>query len=351
MGSLPQFPATTPVNFDNSEDRGHDPCLQIQVDLSAMLDGELDAPSVRRVMVHSDVCPSCRGFMDGIRSQARLHREVQEMSLATDPASPAGRLRQMLTDNRRQLGKILYELGRGFVLMGLSPDFSREVAKEPVPVPDMAMRGRSFVDEVSRWARGEGQSDGEWVAAKDLFDHGLHKPAENLAKGQRLLSECLAILPDHHEARIYLGLVHHVRGQRSLARRQFAHVIAGTDDPEMRGFALLNLGNVHIVEGDCEGAIQLLLQLVDSGVVSRQPRFGMAYFNLALAFGLLGRFQDSHYWFGRLHDELPHKRKAVARELTRHSQFSHLLRSHPEAEGMLAKSYPVWFPVATKEAC
>ena len=25
-----------------------------------MLDGELDAPSVRRVMVHSDVCPSCR---------------------------------------------------------------------------------------------------------------------------------------------------------------------------------------------------------------------------------------------------------------------------------------------------
>ena len=59
-----------------SLERGNDPCLQIQVDLSAMFDGELDAPSVRRVMVHSDVCPSCRGFLDGIRSQVRLHREL-----------------------------------------------------------------------------------------------------------------------------------------------------------------------------------------------------------------------------------------------------------------------------------
>ena len=52
-----------------------DPCLQIQADLSAMLDGELAASSVRRVMVHSDCCPSCRGFLDGIRMQARTHRD------------------------------------------------------------------------------------------------------------------------------------------------------------------------------------------------------------------------------------------------------------------------------------
>lgn len=343
------------VRTVTSTDRGNDPCLQIQVDLSAMLDGELDAPSVRRVMVHSDVCPSCRGFLDSIRDQARLHRSIHEIQSREpahdlDPASPAARLRQQLTDNRRQLARILYELGRGFVLMGLSPDFSREVAREPVPVPDMAMRGRSFVDEMTRWARGAGQNESEWVTAKDLFEHGLRTPSENLAKGQRLLSECLGLAPEHHKARIYLGLVHHVRGQRSLARRQFSQVIAGSDDVEMRGFALLNLGNVHIDEGDCEGAIQLLQQLVASGVVARQPRFGMAYFNLALACGLLGRFEDSHYWFGRLHEELPHKRLSVARELTRRSQFVHQLRSHPEAEGKLAESFPFWFPLAAKEA-
>ena len=115
-----------------------DPCLQIQTDLSAMLDGELDPASVRRVMVHSDVCPSCRSFLAGIRTQVRLHKQAAQMQAAASGSDTAAlRLRDQLTVNRRKLSKILYELGRGFVLMGLSPDFSREVAREPVPVPDM----------------------------------------------------------------------------------------------------------------------------------------------------------------------------------------------------------------------
>lgn len=316
-----------------------------------MLDGELDAASVRRVMVHSDVCDACRGFLDGIRSQVRLHRAVHDAMHREDDGSDRSRkaamLRKQLTDNRARLGRILYEMGRGFALMGLSPDFSRVVAKEPVPVPDMATRGKSFLDEVTRWARDAGQSDGEWVAAHELFEDGARTSIENLGKGQRLLSECLALLPDMHEARIYLGLVHSVRGQRSLARRQFAAVLASTQDPSMRAFALLNLGNVHLQEGDPEGAIALLQQLVASGVASSDPRFGMAYFNLALASFLLRRFDESRAWFRRLHDELPHKRNAVARELTKRSQFVHLLRSHPEAERRLAADFPAWFPLTS----
>ena len=336
-------------------ERGQDPCLQIQVDLSAMFDGELDAASVRRVMVHSDVCASCREFLASIRNQARLHRTLHAGGVLGDRGvTGADRLRRQLTENRRKLARILYELGRGFVLMGLSPDFSREVSREPVPVPDMAMRGKHLLDEMSRLVNGS--ADGaaevrEWVAAKDLFEQGhLGTPAENLAKGQRLLAECLALEPEHHEARIYLGLVHNVRGQRSLARKQFAQVLAGTQDRGTRAFALLNLGNVHMEEGEFGGAIDLLQQLVDSGVVDAQPRFAMAYFNLALAFGLLGRFEDSHAWFRRLHDELPHKRPAIARELRRRSQFVHLLRSRPDAESALAQSFPSWFPVSTRSA-
>jgi tetratricopeptide (TPR) repeat protein len=150
-----------------------------------------------------------------------------------------------------------------------------------------------------------------------------------------------------HEARIYLGLVHSVRGQRSLARRQFAAVLDATSEPVMRGFALLNLGNVHLQEGDPESAIAALRQLVDSGIVGSQPRFGMAYFNLALASGLLRRFDDSRAWFQRLHDEMPHKRNLVARELTKRSQFVHLLRANPEAERRLAADFPAWFPLTS----
>jgi tetratricopeptide (TPR) repeat protein len=322
-------------------DRGHDPCLQIQVDLSAMVDGELDPAGVRRVMVHSDICPSCREFLEGVRSQVRLHRRLAAVAAADgdEAASPAAaRLREQLTVNRRKLARVLYELGRGFVLMGLSADFSREVANEPVPVPDMAMRGRRLLDEV---ARAGGTAD--WVVAQDLFDGQLRTAEENLAKGQRLLSECLALEDGSHEARIYLGLLHYVRGQRALARKQFQHVLTNCADPAVRAYALSNLANVHLDEGDCATAISLMHELLESDVLQGQARLSAAYFNLALAYGLKEQFAESLRWFLRLDQAFPHKRNSVARELSRRSRFLHLVRTHPEAAPLLA-AFPFWFP-------
>lgn len=322
-------------------ERGHDPCLQIQVDLSAMLDGELDGAGVRRVMVHSDVCAACRAFLEGIRANVRVHRSIAAMAPeAGNAGTPVGRLRDQFVANRRKLARVLYELGRGFVLMGLSPDFSREVAKEPVPVPDVAMRGRNLLDEVKRSTGGIGS---DWVAADELFDGRLRSAEENLGKGQRLLTECLGLEPAMHEARIYLGLVHHVRGQRLAARKQFQQVLEQSPDRLMRAYALSNLGNIHLDEGDCDGAVRLLLELVDSGVLPDHPKMSTAFFNLAIAYGLKGEFAECLRWFERLHAELPHKRGLVGRELVRRSQFLHLVRSHPGATGLahaLARLFP-----------
>lgn len=313
-----------------------------------MLDGELDGAGIRRVMVHSDVCGGCREFLDGIRTNVRLHRSMAAANAAnaasaeaaTDTA--AARLRDQLVANRRKLARVLYELGRGFVLMGLSPDFSREVAKEPVPLPDVAMRGRNLLDEVRRSTVGVGA---DWVAADELFDGRLRSPEENLGKGQRLLTECLALDVGMHEARIYLGLLHHVRGQRTAARRQFMQVLEQSSDRLMRGYALSNLGNIHLDEGDCEGAVRLLLELVASGVLPDHPKMGTAFFNLAIAYGLKGEFADSLHWFERLHAELPHKRNLLGRELARRSQFLHLVRTHPGA-ATLSRSLASMFPQA-----
>jgi tetratricopeptide (TPR) repeat protein len=332
-----------------STERGHDPCLQIQVDLSAMVDGELDPAGIRRVMIHSDLCGSCREFLDGIRSQVRMHKHAAAAMAAsgaadaepTEGQSVLVRLRDRLTANRKKLAKVLYELGRGFVLMGLSADFWREVAKEPVPVPDVAMKGRNLLDEVARSAGGAGD---EWIVAKELFDGHLRTQEENLARGQRLLSECTTLEPVFHEARIYLGLVHHVRGQRGLARKQFQHVLDHCNDRLIRGYAMSNLGNVHLDEGDWEGAVRILQQLVESGVMGEQPRMSTAFFNLAIAYGLKGQFQDSLHWFTRLHSELPHKRNLVGRELARRSHFLHLVRNHPEARP-LSQALSTLFPV------
>ncbi|HEB52577.1 MAG TPA: tetratricopeptide repeat protein [bacterium] len=324
--------------------RGQDPCLQIQVDLSAMLDGELDPAGVRRVTVHSDVCPTCRAFFDGIREQVGVHRRLAKASVGTCSGSggevaEAHPLRRQLTDNQRKLSRILYELGRNFTLMGLSPEFSREVAKEPMPVPDVAMQGRNLLDEVAR----SDDASAEWVTAKELFDGRLRSPEENLARGQRLLTECLALDPGREDARIYLGLLHYARGQRTLARKQFEQVLRESEDAVMRGFALSNLSNIHLDEGDCDGAVRLLLELVESGVVAKQPRLVAALFNLALAHGLNGSFQESLRWFAKLVETAPHRRRWVAQELSRRSHFMHLVQMHPEARE-LAQSMARWFP-------
>lgn len=330
---------------------GQDPCLQIQVDLSAMLDGELDPASVRRVTVHSDVCPSCRAFFDGIRHQVGLHKRLQQMAQPADgggPIAAGGKcgsapddLHRQLTVNQRKLSRILYELGRNFALMGLSPDFSREVAKEPMPVPDVAMRARNLLDEV---ARSPESGSPEWVAAHELFDGQLRTPEENLARGQRLLTECLALDPEGEDARIYLGLVHYARGQRLLARKQFEAVLDRTADSVMCGYALSNLSNILLDEGDTEGAIELLERLIASDATARQPRLIAALFNLALAYGLKLDFASSMLWFQQLHDQAPHRRRWAAHELSRRSHFLHLVHTHP-AGRKLAESLPMWFPI------
>jgi tetratricopeptide (TPR) repeat protein len=211
----------------------------------------------------------------------------------------------------------------------------------------MAMKGRNLLDEVARTSAGARADLGaEWVSAKDLFDGQLRSPEENLSKGQRLLSECLALDPECYEARIYLGLVHHVRGQRAIARKQFQMVLSASSDRRVRGFALLNLGNIHLDEGDLDGAVGLLLQLVESGVVREQPSLGTAYFNLGLAYGMTARFQECLAWFRRMEAELPHKRAWMAREVGRRSYFLHLIRSNPKAH-IVADAFPAWFASRT----
>lgn len=315
------------------------PCMPIQADLSAMVDGELDAAGVRRVLVHADRCAHCRAFLDGVRLQVRLHRAVAgaDVAPAAAPPSVVAGLRDALTTSRHKLARVLYELGRGHVLMGLSSDYSREVAKEPVPAPDMAQRGRSLLDEASR---GHGDR-GAWVAAKDLFDGVAGDAAANLAKGERLLRECLALDESHHEARIYLGLACHAAGGAQAARREFERVLARAEDRRIRGFALLNLGNLMLAEGDADAAVDVLLQVVDSGAIAEQPQLGAAYFNLGLAHGFAGRFAESATWFKRMAAEMPHKQAWMQRELRQRRDFVAMVASQPAAR-VIAEALPGW---------
>ena len=384
-----------------------DPCMQIQIDLSAMLDGELDQSSVRRVLVHADVCPPCSVFLQGIRSQARAHLDLHaifegrpladidldgdlnngnlhngnlnsgdlnsgdrhngDLNNRAEPGKPVGvpggqvlergkypatlatELRQKLRDSRLALTRLLYELGRGHVLLGTSPSFYRAVAREPVPIPDACMRGRNLLDEVRRLAPAlQNEVVGhEWVRAKLLFESSHRaSPAESLSKGIELLREVLLLRPRYHEARIYLGHAYHIRQERDLARHEFRMVLSDADDLIMRAFALENLGNVDLEEGLPARAIPHFLQLVDSGVIGREPRFFTTYFNLALAYGLLQQFSPCATWLGRLHAEFPHKRGPMRKELHSRAQFAAALAGRPDVAADLVRLFPDWFPLA-----
>jgi tetratricopeptide (TPR) repeat protein len=325
-----------------------EPCLPIQIDLSAMLDGELDPASVRRVMVHSDVCPACKAFLRGIRVQLRAHRDLSA-AFGAESGSAFGRhsggtLRRKLIENRDRLAHILYELGRGFVLMGVSPKFSRVVAQEPVPIPDLCVRGRNLIDEVDRLA--DGRPGAEWVRAKLLFDtQARRSPAENMAKGMRLLREALMLREDHHEARIYLGHALTVMRQMDGARAEFAAVLAASSDRVIRAFALENLGIAYMEESRYGEAIPYFLDLVDSGVARAEPRFFTSYFNLAVSHGMLRQFADCEAWLGRLHREFPHKRRLVGVELRSRRCFAGVLAEHSGIEAGYAARFPEWFPL------
>lgn len=310
-----------------------------------MLDGELDPAGVRRVTMHSDACPSCRQFFEGIRRQAGLHRRLAAPRREAPDAAGRHRRHQHdegwradLSRDQRKLARVLYELGRNFVLLGLSPEFSRFVAEEPMPLPVVAARGRALIDEIAC----SGRDATKWVPAKELFDGGLRTPDENLARGQRLLSECIALDATRDDARIYLGLVHYARGQRALARKQLQLVLSRGEDVVMCAYARLHLSNILIDEGDLRAAISALLHVVESGALDPEPQFAHILFNLALAYGLDGDFEQSARWFDRLHERAPERRAWAARELSRRSHFQHLVHTHPRARE-LAQKLASWF--------
>lgn len=347
-----------------SRNLGQNPCLMIQADLSAMLDGELDQKSVHRVLVHSDGCPSCRDFLTGIRAQVRSHRQLHEVLGAADEdfveidrgLKPhdgrirvrASELRQELTRNRRQLARILYELGRGFVLMGISPEYSRVVLREPVPIPDTCRRGRNLLDEIERAAELADLSR-DLVRAKEAFgDDLLVSPESNLRKGIALLHDCLLLDPGFAEASIYLGHAHFVTGEHSAAIAVFESVLDTSTDPVPAALARMHLGNVYLEQSRPDLAEDVFKALVDSGAVGLRPQFGLIYLNLALAVGYQGRFDDCFAWLQRLHRELPHKQRMVAEELRANESFLRSLEQTPGVYSRFSTDFPFWFPA--KEA-
>jgi tetratricopeptide (TPR) repeat protein len=381
------------------------PCNAVQVDISAMLDGELDEARVRRVLVHIEICPQCRSFMQRLRGQIELHREAwrldaapgkQEAGQQEDPldvsalSGVGGRalpspleedpfagdlfedldeelfwgeeqeaeLARLIEDGRERLAEVLYQLGRAYVLLTVNPAFFRILSKEPVPIPEFRLRGRAILDGVSGGQDAPLDEDGQPMAgfaeARELLDGRLDSEQDNLEKGRKLLEEALLLDPGRIPARIMLGHYYWQKLELDYAARLFRDVwrrthALGEQEPRdpstgvpLRCYALEHLGNIYIAEDLQYMALRIFRMLVDSGVMQIHANFSSCLLNLSYTCLQIGADEQGLQALLRLYRDFPSKRSEMGQIIGLRPDFLTLLDQESFAE-RLARACPEWF--------
>jgi tetratricopeptide (TPR) repeat protein len=293
-----------------------DICSSFQVDLSCLVDGELDESAATRAMAHLETCGSCSEFFEGTRLQLELHRDI------ANPVQLAERYAVLLGDRTgepdgpelvHRLATILYQIGKAYVLAEIRPERTR-VFEEAVEVEETRARGRGFVDGVL-----EGDRDGtsgvdqvDWTSARGLLNGKLSKVEGALEKGLRLLNEALAIDEAHEEARLYLGFAQLQLEKPLRAQREFKRVFDSALDEGNRGHAAVQLALMEAAEGEYRRAIAFLRCVTMSGLPELDERFFFVRFNIAMYYAHLLQRERSIAAFRELLDRHPESVGEVA---------------------------------------
>lgn len=307
-------------------------CAPFQVDISCLVDGELDEAAAARAMVHLEECSTCRSFFDETRQCVQLHRDV------TDPTRLVARLSTLLgadfskqaqeIEHVHRLATIFYQLGKAYLLSALDPDFHTRVFEAALPIETTQCMGRGFVDGVlysredgeetadaDRAGRLHGGIDGpgiDWKGARRLFNGRLKEIQSPLEKGRRLLDEAVIVDPSHEEARLYLAFLAAREGKTLKAAREYRELFRSSLSEQNRGHAAVQLGLLHDREGDHRKALACFRWVTISGLCDRDERFFFTRFNQALEYALLGRAEPSLAALRTLLDRHPSRAQEVA---------------------------------------
>ncbi len=391
---------------ESNESRFRDPCGDIEADVSALIDHELDQSGLRRVLLHLESCPNCRRFLDSIRAQVVLHQKsarepasfdglkdpfadhglygdaartatasvddgdvdlfdgvdlFADESGAGDPVDylPAqGRpLRQViLEDVRERVGEVLYQLGRAYVCLARNPAMFRIIAREPVPVPEFRTRGKALLDGVANFKEDAIDRDA-WTEARSLLDSDLDIVQKNYDKGRRLLEESLAIRPASNACRIHLAQVLTEQSEFAGALVLFEAVLA---DPKSerdcdvvtrvpyRIYALESLGNLQLWMNEDAAALRSFEAVRASGAMRVHPDFSSCLLNIAVASVRLRRHERAADALIECYSDFPERREALQRQLPLHQPLMQGLRADSSAWDRLRVGCPLWFAAEAK---
>ena len=283
-------------------------CENFQMDISCLVDGELDEAAASRAMLHLESCGDCKEFFDGTRQCVQLHLDM------ADPDRLMARFSTLTGTNFEQeamgielvhrLATVFYQLGKAYVLAGIDPDRTTRVFEAAVPVEPTQTRGRGFVDGV---LLRDGESPGgvDWRQARSLLNGQLKRIESPLEKGRKLLEEAIATDASHEEARFYMAFLHAHEGKTLLAFREYKELFETALAEENRGHAAMQLALLHGAEGDFRKALSYYRWLSMSGLARRDERFFVVYFNIGLFYAHLGDEARSLASFRRLLDDYP----------------------------------------------
>ncbi len=291
-----------------------DVCLQFQVDLSCLVDGELDEAAAGRAIAHLEGCEPCRDFFEDARRQVRAHRDLADSEellrkVTALLGAPSDEVETIELVQR--LATIFYQLGKAYVLAAVDPGFKVRVFEKAVQVGSFQAEGRGFVEGMLQSGRGSlGGLD--WAGARGMLNGKLERIENPLEKGRRLLEEALAVDSSHEEARFYLAYIDKHEGKTLRAAQGFRHLFRTAIDPVNRAHAAVQLGKLHADQGDHKRAIACYRWVTISGLADEDERFFVVRFNIGINYAHLHDRERALRSFRELLDRHPSRVAEVA---------------------------------------
>ncbi len=321
-------------------------CSNFQLDLSCLVDAELDGGAAGRALVHLEACECCRKFFEDTRTQVKLHRDV------ADPDRLFARI-AMLTgaqmrdeaesiDLVHRLATVFYQLGKAYVIAAIDPGYREKLFEAAVPVETTQSRGRGFVDGVL--LNGKERAGGlDWQRARSMLNGRLERIESPLEKGRRLLEEAVASDPSHEEAQLYLAFLHGHEGRRVTAAEAYRQIFNTAVNEVNRGHAAIQLGRLHSAEKNYRKAIACWRWVTISGLADLDSGFFVARFNLGMVYALQGNPSRSLAYFRELLDRHPDRAAEVADLFMRSPKLRSAIDSHAGFAEALLKTCPELF--------